>query len=145
MLVAAPAPQLHVCKGLSYKSIIRNQTREISGGFLWSKVFLDKGITNRTIGQSLAYALFSEIKTQPIQSKKGRETLIYWPSCTAGDGLLATASGFGFGVAACAPLCLRRGIRVRPCSLRLCIYLPCGLQVQPLDLSWPWLLRATEH
>ena len=103
----------------------------------WSKVFLDKGMANRTIaiGQSLLRVDFNQ--------KKGRGKLSsLWLSCTAGDVLLAIVSGFGFDVAACAPLCLRRGIRVRPCSLRLCVYLPCGLQVQPLDLSWPCLLRA---
>jgi hypothetical protein len=30
-------------------------------------------------------------------------------------------------MAACAPPCLRRGIRVSPCSLRLCVYLPSPL------------------
>jgi hypothetical protein len=29
---------------------------------------------------------FPKSKTQPIQSKKEGETLIYWLSCTAGDG-----------------------------------------------------------
>ena len=104
--------------------------REISEFFVWSKVFLDKGITNRTIGQSLRVVFRNQNPAYTINKKKCK--LLSIASCTAGDGLLATASGFGFDVAACAPLCLRRGIRVRPCSLRL-VYLPCGLQVQPLD------------
>ena len=128
----------HQLRGLKQgRSIIQKyypepKKRETSGIFLWSKVLLDKGITNRTIGQSLRVD-FPKSKPSLYKSKKGRETLIYWPSCPAGDGLLATASGFGFDVAACAQPCLRRGIHVRPCSLRLCVYLPCGLQVQPLD------------
>ena len=63
---------------------------------LWSKVFLDKSITNRTIGQSLRVD-FSKSKTnlynQQTKKRKG-ETLIYWPSCTAGNDLLATVNGF---------------------------------------------------
>jgi hypothetical protein len=62
--------------------------REISVIFLWSKVLLDKGITNRTIGQSLRVD-FPKSKPQPIQSKKerklssiGRNGFIYWSSCT---------------------------------------------------------------
>ena len=131
--------------GRSFKGIIWSKKREKSVVFFcgqmysWTKV-LRVGLLAR------AYALiFRNLKPSLYNQKKEEETLIYWPSCTAGDGLLATVSGFGFDVAACAPLCLRRGIRVRPCSLRRCVYLPCGLQVQPLDLSWPCLLRATEH
>ena len=108
---------------------------------VWSKVFLDKGIVNRTIGQSLRVD-FPKSKPSQHQNRKRKLSFI---GCSAGDVLLAIVSGFGFDVAACAPLCLRRGIRVRPCSLRLCVYLPFGLQVQPIDLSWPCLLRATEH
>ena len=136
-------------EGRSFKGNIWSKKISKSVGFFCGQrpVFLDKGITNRTIGQSLRVH-FPKSKTNlynQLTKKRTGKTLIYWPSCTAGDGLLATVNGFGFDVVACAPLCLRRGIRVRPCSLQLCVYLPCGLQVQPLDLSWPCLLRATGH
>ena len=145
------SPQGHLntvlLQGVDHSKVLGVKKREFIGVFVWSKVFLDRGIANRTIGQSLRVDFPKSKQTYIITktTKKEGKTLIYWPSCTAGDDLLATVNGFGFDVAACAPPCLRRGIRVRPCILRLCVYLPCGLQVQPLDLSWPCLLRATGH
>ena len=55
--------------------------RETSGFFVWSKVLLDKGITNQTIGQSLR-ADFPKSKPSLYNQKKEGETLIYWPSCS---------------------------------------------------------------
>ena len=61
--------------------------RETSGFFLWSKVFLDKGITNRSIGQSLRVD-FPESKTnlynQQTKKRTGK-TLIYWLHCCGGS------------------------------------------------------------
>ena len=44
--------------------------REISGFFLWSKVFLDKGIANRTIGQSLRHFQKANLKFKYNQKQK---------------------------------------------------------------------------
>ena len=54
--------------GWSFKGIIWSQKRGKSVVFLWSKVFLDKGIANRTIQWPELTRSFSEIKNQPIQS-----------------------------------------------------------------------------
>ena len=60
--------------------------KESSDFLLWSKVFLDKFIANRTIGQSLP-AGFSKSKTNQYShdqpTKKGPEKLssMYWPCC----------------------------------------------------------------
>ena len=113
-----------------------------AGSFCGQKYSIDKGITNRTIGR--AYAVIFRYQNPAYTIKKRKRKLLSI-GCTAGGGLLATVNGLGFDVAACAPPCLRRGIRVCPCILRLCVYLACGLQVQPLDLSWPCLLRATGY
>ena len=57
--------------------------------FCWcSKVFLDKSITNRTIGRSLRVDFPKSKQTNTINKQKKRtgKTLFYWgPSCTAGD------------------------------------------------------------
>jgi hypothetical protein len=46
---------------------------------VWSKVLLDKGIADRTIGR--AYALiFRNQKPSLYNQKKEGETLIYWPA-----------------------------------------------------------------
>ena len=58
---------------------------EISGSFLWSKSFLDKGIANRIIGQR-AYALIFRNKRQTNTIKKGPGKL----SSIGRDALLAT-------------------------------------------------------
>ena len=44
---------------------------------MWSKVFLDKGIANQTIGQSLRVDFPKSNPAYAIKKKEG-ETLIYW-------------------------------------------------------------------
>ena len=115
-------------RGRSFKDIIWSQKREKSVSFVcgqrysWTTVLRIRLLVR-------AYALVFRNQTQPMQSKKkGRGIPIR-------NHLLAscTVALDSINMAACAQPCLRRGIHVRPCSLRLCAYLPCGLQVQPLD------------
>ena len=91
-----------------YHSKVLSGAKKERNQYSWTTVFLDNGIANRTIGRAYALIFRNQNPAYTIKKRKGLgETLIYWPSCTAGDGLLAAVSGFGFDVAACAPPCLR--------------------------------------
>ena len=122
--------------GRSFKGIIWSQKREKSVSFFcgqrysWTKVLRIRLLVRAYAlifrNQNPAYTKGRELYLlAEFQIRRNQDGFIYWSSCT-----VALDSN---NMAACAQPCLRRGIHVRPCSLRLCVYLPCGLQVQPLD------------
>ena len=66
-----------MCRSTIQRYYLEPKKKEIIRGFLWSKVFLDKCIANRTIGQSLRVD-FPKSKPSLYNQKKEGETLIYW-------------------------------------------------------------------
>ena len=123
---------LEAVRGLPFKGIIWSPKREKSSCFCggqrysWTKVLeldllAELGPIYWLRKRPKVFIVERHFRTGSIGRAQCTAATSYWPLRMDLDSIY---------MAACAPLCLRRGNHARPCSLRICVYLLCGLQIR---------------